>query len=89
MPQSSHRTPLHIHGSRADTHFIRARPQLVAFVVGFYTQNIQNTLWLGLGGSMLAFVAIVPPWPYMNRAPARWLQKEGVAQGQTISVAAS
>ncbi|KAL1304498.1 hypothetical protein AAFC00_003487 [Neodothiora populina] len=45
----------------------------LAFVVGFVTQNIQNTLWIGLGGTALTFVVCVPPWPFYNRNPLQWL----------------
>lgn len=47
--------------------------QLLAFVVGFITQNIHHTLWIGLGGTALTFVVCVPHWPWYNQNPVRWL----------------
>ena len=47
--------------------------QFLAFLVGFITQNIHNTLWIGLGGTALTFVVCVPPWPFFNKNPVQWL----------------
>lgn len=52
----------------ADSH-----AQLLAFLAGFITQNIHYTLYIGLGGTALAFVAVVPPWPFYNKHPAPFL----------------
>jgi len=46
---------------------------LLAFLIGFITQNIVYTLWIGLGGTALTFVVVVPPWPFFNRNPVPWL----------------
>ncbi|KAI9683115.1 MAG: hypothetical protein M1829_005906 [Trizodia sp. TS-e1964] len=48
----------------------------VAFVVGFILQDIYLSLWIGLGGTALAFLLIVPPWPFFNQNPIDWLPGE-------------
>lgn len=45
----------------------------VAFLVGFFTQDIYQTLYIGLGGTALAFVMIVPPWPFFNKHQLHFL----------------
>ncbi|KXJ94584.1 microsomal signal peptidase 12kDa subunit [Microdochium bolleyi] len=52
---------------------------LVAFVVGFFLQDIALALKIGLAGTALAFVVIVPPWPFFNRHPVKWLPIGGGA----------
>lgn len=49
-------------------------------MVGYMTQNIHNTLWIGLGGTALTFVVCVPPWPFYNRNPVRWLPGKKVSK---------
>jgi len=49
----------------------------VAFFVGYLHQDIKQALVIGLGGTILAFVLIVPPWPFFNRHPVRWLPVGG------------
>jgi len=51
----------------------------LAFVVGFITQNIHNTLWIGLGGTVLTFVVCVPPWPFYNKNPVQWLPSKNAS----------
>jgi len=46
---------------------------LLAFLAGFITQNIYNTLYVGLGGTALTFLVVVPPWPFFNTTPQPWL----------------
>jgi len=46
---------------------------IVAFLAGFITQNIYHTLYVGLGGTTLTFLLVVPPWPYFNKNPQPWL----------------
>jgi len=50
---------------------------VAAFFVGNVFQSIESTLYIGLGGTALAFVLIVPPWPYFKRHPVRWLPVPG------------
>ncbi|EKG16101.1 hypothetical protein MPH_06667 [Macrophomina phaseolina MS6] len=47
--------------------------QIVAFVVGYSTQDIALALWILLAGAALTFVAVVPPWPFFNKNPVDWL----------------
>ncbi|KAK4540930.1 hypothetical protein LTR36_008438 [Oleoguttula mirabilis] len=46
---------------------------IIAFLAGFVTQNIYQTLYIGLGGTALTFLVVVPPWPYYNQNPQPWL----------------
>ncbi|KAF2490429.1 SPC12-domain-containing protein [Lophium mytilinum] len=46
---------------------------LIAFFVGYVQQDIYQTLWIGLGGTALTFIAVVPPWPFYNKNPVDWL----------------
>lgn len=47
--------------------------QLVAFNVGYSLQDIQKAVYIGLGGTALTFLITVPPWPFYNTKPVRWL----------------
>lgn len=60
-------------------YFLTCLSQFLAFVVGFITQNIHNTLWIGLGGTALTFVVCVPPWPFYNKNPVRWLPSKNAS----------
>lgn len=57
--------------------------QAIAFVVGYSTQDIALTLWVGLAGTALAFLIVVPPWPFFNKHPLQWAAAGG---GGGISV---
>lgn len=46
---------------------------ILAFLVGFINQNIYHTLYIGLGGTALTFLIVVPPWPFFNQSPQPWL----------------
>ncbi|PWI68564.1 hypothetical protein PCL_01653 [Purpureocillium lilacinum] len=46
---------------------------LVAFNVGYLYQDIQKAVYIGLGGTALTFLAVVPPWPVYNKNPVKWL----------------
>ncbi|KAF3925627.1 hypothetical protein ABW21_db0206765 [Orbilia brochopaga] len=46
---------------------------LLAFIVGFIAQDIRLTLYIGLAGTALAFLAVVPPWPVYNQHPVTFL----------------
>ena len=41
--------------------------------MGYVQQDIYLTLWVGLGGTLLTMLAVVPPWPVYNQHPQRWL----------------
>jgi len=60
---------------------------VVAFLVGIIGQNIQQTLYIGLGGTALTFLAVVPPWPFFNQHPLPWLPaRSGRKALQGISI---
>lgn len=48
--------------------------QAIAFVMGYVKQDIYLTLWIGLAGSVMTVLAIVPPWPVFNQHPELWLR---------------
>lgn len=58
----------------------------VAFVVGYLQQDIYLTLWIGLIGSVITVLAIVPPWPAFNQHPELWLRsgKGGMLHGGIV-----
>jgi signal peptidase complex subunit 1 len=51
--------------------------QIVAFIVGFVVKDLKYTVWIGLGGTALTALAVVPPWPMYNRNGLKWLPVEG------------
>jgi signal peptidase complex subunit 1 len=36
-------------------------------------QDIVKCLYVGLGGTLLTFLIIIPPWPFYNKNPVKWL----------------
>lgn len=46
---------------------------ILAFLVGFINQDIYQTLYIGLGGTAVTFLIVVPPWPFFNQNPQPWL----------------
>lgn len=51
------------------------------------TQDIKQTLYIGLGGAVLTGVVVVPPWPVYNKTPVGWLPaRKGGVQGVQIEV---
>lgn len=42
-------------------------------MVGLFLQDIKLALYIGLFGTALTFVAIVPSWPFFKRNPVKWL----------------
>ncbi|KAF2087550.1 SPC12-domain-containing protein [Saccharata proteae CBS 121410] len=60
---------------------------IVAFLTGYFTQDIALTLWIGLAGAVLTFVVVVPPWPFFNKNPVTWLPAlQGGTGGVDIQV---
>ncbi|ROV90297.1 hypothetical protein VSDG_08128 [Cytospora chrysosperma] len=55
----------------------------IAFLVGYVLQDIKLAVYIGLGGTALTFAAIIPPWPFYNKNPVRWLPVGG---GAAVSV---
>ncbi|KAK4978468.1 hypothetical protein LTR66_005856 [Elasticomyces elasticus] len=48
-----------------------------AFLVGYITSNVYWTLYVGLGGTVITFLIVVPPWPIYNENPVQWLPAKG------------
>jgi len=46
---------------------------IIAFLVGFAQQDIKLALYIGLAGTALTFLVVVPPWPFYNKNPEDWL----------------
>ncbi|KAI9897573.1 hypothetical protein N3K66_007429 [Trichothecium roseum] len=46
---------------------------LIAFNVGYAKEDIKLAIYIGLGGTALTFLLAVPPWPFYNRNPVKWL----------------
>ncbi|KAL5373927.1 hypothetical protein DPSP01_012322 [Paraphaeosphaeria sporulosa] len=46
---------------------------IFAFFIGFMAQDITLTLYIGLAGTLVTFLAVVPPWPFYNKNPEGWL----------------
>jgi signal peptidase complex subunit 1 len=62
------------------------RSQILALVLGFAQQNIYITLWVGLGGTLLAFFVVIPPFPIYNENPESWLPAGSGIAGSGIEV---
>lgn len=68
--------PTDFHGQKLSellTYALLSLAGVIAFLVGFVTQNIYQTLYIGLGGTALTFLVVVPPWPFYNQHPQPWL----------------
>ncbi|KAF2106770.1 microsomal signal peptidase 12 kDa subunit-domain-containing protein [Lophiotrema nucula] len=60
---------------------------IIAFFVGFMAQDIKLALYIGLAGTAVTFVAVVPPWPFYNKNPEPWLPPHtGAVSGIQIDV---
>jgi len=46
---------------------------LIALIAGFVQRDIYMTMWIGLAGTLLAMLLVVPPWPFFNKHPQPWL----------------
>ncbi|EPE29914.1 hypothetical protein GLAREA_01074 [Glarea lozoyensis ATCC 20868] len=60
---------------------------VIAFVAGHIKQDIKLALVTGLLGTAFTMALVVPPWPFFNRHPIKWLPVGGVAkdsQGITV-----
>ncbi|CAI0649964.1 unnamed protein product [Colletotrichum noveboracense] len=49
----------------------------LAFLVGFFLQDIKLAVYIGLAGTALTFLLVVPPWPFYKRHPVKWLESNG------------
>jgi signal peptidase complex subunit 1 len=41
--------------------------------VGYLQQDIYLTSWIGVAGSVMTLLVVVPPWPAFNQHPELWL----------------
>jgi len=46
---------------------------VLALIAGFLQQDIYLTMWIGLAGTALAMLLVVPAWPVFNQNPQPWL----------------
>jgi signal peptidase complex subunit 1 len=53
--------------------FAHVRIKLIAFNVGYILQDIVKCVYVGLGGTVLTFLVVIPPWPFYKRNPVKWL----------------
>jgi signal peptidase complex subunit 1 len=49
-------------------------------------QDIRLSLYIGLAGTALTFLVVVPPWPFYNKNPEGWLPSHNAVQGISIDV---
>lgn len=47
--------------------------KFIAFNVGYVLQDIVKCVYVGLAGTLLTFLVVIPPWPFYNKNPVRWL----------------
>ncbi|CAJ2506013.1 Uu.00g001430.m01.CDS01 [Anthostomella pinea] len=57
----------------------------VSFLVGFFLQDIVLALRIGLAGTALTFLVVVPPWPFFKRNPVQWLPVGGGESATTTT----
>lgn len=69
------------------TTFLLGAAGILAFFVGFLTQDIKLSLYIGFAGTAITFLAVVPPWPFYNKNPEPWLPSRSIPSGVNISVA--
>lgn len=50
------------------------------------TQDIRLSLYIGLAGTALTFLVVVPPWPFFNKNPEGWLPPHKATSGISIDV---
>ncbi|CAG8982998.1 hypothetical protein HYALB_00003577 [Hymenoscyphus albidus] len=58
----------------------------LSFIIGFIKQDIKLALMIGLGGTALTMFIIVPPWPFFNRHPVKWLPAGGVDKSSSEGI---
>ncbi|KAM0704885.1 hypothetical protein Q7P35_007672 [Cladosporium inversicolor] len=55
------------------TTFLLVATSILSVIIGFTTQDIYKTLYIGLSGTALTFLLVVPQWPFYNKKPENWL----------------
>ncbi|KAK0748613.1 microsomal signal peptidase 12 kDa subunit-domain-containing protein [Apiosordaria backusii] len=58
----------------------------IAFLVGYFLQDIKLAVYIGLAGTAATFLLVVPPWPIYNKNPVKWLPVAGVASPANIVI---
>ncbi|KAF4120285.1 hypothetical protein GMORB2_3086 [Geosmithia morbida] len=46
---------------------------LLSLNIGYAKQDIVLAMYIGLAGTALTFLVVVPPWPFFKRNPVKWL----------------
>ncbi|CAA9958119.1 hypothetical protein CFE70_001674 [Pyrenophora teres f. teres 0-1] len=59
---------------------------ILAFVIGYMQQDIRLALYVGLAGTALTFLVVVPPWPFYNKNPEDWLPPHNSTSQYNIAV---
>ncbi|KAB8254639.1 putative microsomal signal peptidase subunit SPC12 [Aspergillus pseudonomiae] len=60
---------------------------VVAFFAGYIYRDIHLTLWVGLAGTLVTGLVVIPPWPMYNMNPEKWLvSSAGIVGGARIMV---
>ncbi|KAG7290502.1 hypothetical protein NEMBOFW57_000504 [Staphylotrichum longicolle] len=58
----------------------------ISFFVGYFLQDIKLAVYVGLIGTAAVFVLAVPPWPFYNRHPVKWLPVGGLTPPANLVV---
>ncbi|KAL1959035.1 hypothetical protein VTO42DRAFT_3276 [Malbranchea cinnamomea] len=45
----------------------------IAILTGYMYQDVHLTLWIGLLGTAVTMLVVVPAWPIYNKHPEPWL----------------
>ncbi|OJD15548.1 hypothetical protein AJ78_04205 [Emergomyces pasteurianus Ep9510] len=64
------------HGQRVADHLCTGLLSIfaaIAFIVGYTYEDVYLTLWIGLMGTFITALVVVPPWPIYNKHPEPWL----------------
>ncbi|CAK7269127.1 hypothetical protein SEPCBS57363_003447 [Sporothrix epigloea] len=49
----------------------------ITFLAGYILQDIKLSVYIALAGTVITFIVIVPPWPFFNKNPVKWLPVGG------------
>ncbi|KAK2039733.1 microsomal signal peptidase 12 kDa subunit [Colletotrichum somersetense] len=47
---------------------------VLSFIIGYLLQDIKLAVYVGLAGTVLTFLLVVPPWPFYKQHPVKWLE---------------
>jgi len=51
---------------------------VLSFIVGYVLSDLKYTVYIGLSGTVIAFLVVVPPWGIYKRNPLTYLPASGV-----------